>query len=219
VQVVLLGSPGAGKGTHAKYLEAEFGMEAISTGDILRQAVAERSPLGRQAEAYMSRGALVPDGLMLDLIRERLRSRAAGQSFVLDGFPRTIAQAKGLERLLEELGTGLDAALLLEVAREVVIERLGGRRLCRRCSAVYHVAFAPPREPGVCDRCGGELYQREDDRPEKVAARLEVFERETAPLIDYYEDRGLLRRVDAAGRVEEVRARLLEELGLKDDRA
>lgn len=219
MQVVLLGSPGAGKGTHAKYLEAQFGMEAISTGDILRHAVAEKTPLGRHAAAYMKRGALVPDSVILDLMRERLKSRRAGAGFVLDGFPRTIAQAEGLERLLEEIGGGLDAALLLEVPRAVVIERLAGRRLCRGCNRLYHVAFAPPREAGVCDRCGGELYQREDDRPENVAARLEVFERETAPLIGYYEKKGLLRRVDGVGSVEEVRARILEELGLNDDRA
>ncbi|HWP57145.1 MAG TPA: adenylate kinase [Candidatus Acidoferrales bacterium] len=219
MRVVLLGAPGAGKGTHAKYLQERYGFAQISTGDILRAAVREQSPLGQKASAYMSKGKLVPDDVMLDLIRERLTEADCRAGFVLDGFPRTSVQAEGLRRLTEALGQPLDRVVLISVPRSLIIERLSGRRQCRRCGSLYHVRFRPPRAAGVCDRCGGELYQRDDDREETIAARLDVYERETAPLIQCYRRQGLLAEVDGAGSVEAVRGRVVDALGLGDDRS
>ena len=213
VRVVLLGPPGAGKGTQAQLLEQRFGACQVSTGEILRKAAREQTPLGKKAAQYLGRGELVPDHVMVKLVAERLRGEDCQSGFILDGFPRTIAQADGLERVLEEIGLALDSVLCIQASDEVVIKRLSGRRTCKVCGNLYHVLFNPPARPEVCDRCGGELYRREDDREEMVVARLRVYESETAPLKEYYRRQGLLREIDGVGSVEEVRHRAWRALG------
>jgi adenylate kinase len=188
------------------------GMAHISTGDILRAAVASGSALGTAAKDYMDRGELVPDALVTDMIRERLAQMGATPSFMLDGFPRTVAQAEALDTMLASHGAPLDHVVSLEVPREELVRRLSGRRTCRRCSAMFHESFDPPRRPGVCDRCGGELYQREDDSEETIGARLDVYDRATAPLIAFYRRRGLLREVDGIGTAADVLDRVLTRL-------
>ena len=212
-RVVLLGPPGAGKGTQAKLLQEKFSACQISTGDILRKAVAERTPLGTLAAQYIERGALVPDDVIVGLVAERLKEKDCENGFILDGFPRTIPQAESLDAILREMRLSLNRALSVQVPRSVIIERLAGRRSCRQCGALAHVVFSPPKNEGVCDRCGGELYQRQDDQEETVAHRLQVYEQQTAPLIDYYRRRNLLREVDGVGTVDEIRARVLQALG------
>lgn len=212
-RVVLLGPPGAGKGTQAKLLEQEFGAVQISTGDILRKAVADQTPLGKQAGDYLRRGALVPDDVIINLIAERLQQNDCAKGFVLDGFPRTIPQAESLDVILKKLALSLNCVLSVQVPREVIIERLAGRRTCKKCGALSHVVFEPPKQPGVCDRCGGELFQRDDDREETIANRLAVYEAQTSPLVDYYRRRGSLREIDGVGGVSEIRARVMTALG------
>jgi adenylate kinase len=211
--VVLLGPPGAGKGTQAKLLEQEFGAVQISTGDILRKAVADQSPLGKQAGDYITRGALVPDDVIIDLIAERLQQKDCARGFLLDGFPRTIPQAESLDAILKKLALSLNGVLSVQVPREVIIERLAGRRTCKKCGALSHVVFDPPRQAGVCDRCGGELFQRDDDREETITNRLKVYEAQTAPLVDYYRRQGTLREIDGVGSIDEIRARVMTALG------
>jgi adenylate kinase len=213
IRVILLGPPGAGKGTQAKLLQEKFGVCQISTGDILRQAVAERTPLGRQASEYIERGALVPDAVILDLVAERLKEKDCEQGFILDGFPRTIPQAEGLAAILKTRGGVLDRVLSLKVPQNVIIERLAGRRTCKDCGALYQIAFDPPRTPGICNRCGGALYQRDDDREETIAARLKVYDTQTAPLEDYYRAQGMLSEIDGMGSVDEVHRRVTSSLG------
>jgi adenylate kinase len=214
MRIVLLGPPGAGKGTQAKLMLERTGMVHISTGDLLRAAVASGSPLGKAAREYMDRGELVPDQLVTDMIRDRLVTMGAAPSFMLDGFPRTVVQAEALEKLLASRGIPLDHVISLEVPREELVRRLSGRRTCRSCGAMAHVVFDPPRRQGICDRCGGELYQREDDREDTVRTRLEVYERATAPLIAFYKGRGLLREVDGTGPTADVLDRVLARLEL-----
>jgi adenylate kinase len=209
----LLGPPGAGKGTQAKLLQEEFGICQISTGDILRKAVAEQGALGKQASEYIQRGALVPDGLILDLVAERLKEKDCETGFILDGFPRTIPQAEGLEAILKARGLALDRVLSVRVPHKVIVERLAGRRTCKDCGALYQAVFDPPKKPGICDRCGGELYQREDDREETIANRLTVYDTQTAPLENYYRERGMLSEIDGVGRVDEIRSRVTRVLG------
>jgi len=213
-RVVLLGPPGAGKGTQAKLLEEKFSACQISTGDILRKAVAERTPLGREASEYINRGALVPDGVIVNLVAERLKEKDCEKGFILDGFPRTIPQATSLKAILNQRGIRLSAVLSVRVPHNVIIERLAGRRTCRNCGALSHVVFTPPKKEGVCDRCGGALYQRDDDREETIANRLKVYEDQTAPLVDYYRGQGLLREIDGVGDVDEIRARIIQALGV-----
>jgi adenylate kinase len=213
-RVVLLGPPGAGKGTQAKLLEEKFSACQISTGDILRKAVAERTPLGREASEYINRGALVPDGVIVNLVAERLKEKDCEKGFILDGFPRTIPQATSLNAILNQRGIRLSAVLSVRVPHNVIIERLAGRRTCRNCGALSHVVFTPPKKEGVCDRCGGALYQRDDDREETIANRLKVYEDQTAPLADYYRRQGLLREIDGVGDVDEIRARIIQALGV-----
>ncbi len=212
-RVVLLGPPGAGKGTQAKLLQERYAACQISTGDILRKAVAERTPLGIQAAEYMDRGALVPDEVIVGLVAERLKEKDCESGFILDGFPRTIPQAESLDGILREMNLDLNRALSMRVPRSVIIERLAGRRSCKNCGALAHVVFRPPKREGVCDRCGGELIQRQDDKEDTIAYRLEVYDRQTAPLIDYYRRRNLLREIDGVGTVDEIRARLEQVLG------
>lgn len=207
MNVILLGPPGAGKGTLAERLVERYGFLHLSTGDVLREEVAKGSKLGKLAKGYMEKGELVPDDVILEMVRERLRA-ADGKGVLFDGFPRTLAQAKGLEEIVS-----VDHVLFLELSREEVVRRLSARRVCRKCGANYNLITNPPKVPGVCDRCGGELYQRPDDRPEVIARRYEVYQRDSAPLVDYYSRRGLLRRIDASRSPEEVFRQAVEVLG------
>jgi adenylate kinase len=213
LRIVLLGPPGAGKGTQAKLLQEEFHACQISTVDILRKAVAEQTPVGKQAAEYINRGALVPDSVIVNLVAERLKDSDCRNGFILDGFPRTIPQAQSLEEILKKMGLGLHCVLLLQVPPGLIVERLAGRRVCRDCGALYHRSFDPPKQQGVCDRCGGELRQRDDDREETVRGRLDVYEAQTAPLADYYRQRGILREIDGVGKVEDIQNRVIKALG------
>jgi adenylate kinase len=198
MNIVLLGAPGAGKGTQGQKLVEEFGIAHISTGDLLRAAVKAQSELGKQAKAYMDAGQLVPDQLVIDLVKERLAQPDAQKGFMLDGFPRNIAQAETLDGELKDMGVELDAALLVDVPFEVIVERLSSRRTCRACD---YTAGADVTE---CPRCGGEMYQRDDDKPETINKRLDTYQNQTQPLIDYYESHGILKAVDGNRPVDEV---------------
>ncbi len=202
--VILLGAPGAGKGTLSQEVCEQTAFEHVSTGDMLRAAVKAESPVGQRAAAFMRKGELVPDAVILDVVRERLKQEAEDAALLFDGFPRTAMQANMLEDLLRESQARLAQVVLLEVPREVLVERLAGRRVCRACGAVFHIKNIPPREPGVCDACGGALYQRSDDTEATVLNRLEVYERQTAELIDYYKRRAMLKRLNAAGDRHEI---------------
>ncbi|MDR7417172.1 MAG: adenylate kinase [Armatimonadota bacterium] len=208
MNVVFLGPPGAGKGTQAARVSACYGIPHIATGDMLREAIARGTELGRLARSYVDRGELVPDEVMLRLVEERLREPDARGGFLLDGFPRTRPQAEGLDALLDRMGRRLDLVVFFRVPQETLLRRLGGRWICRAAGHVYHEDHHPPRVPGRCDLDGSELYQRPDDRPEAVARRLEVYERQTAPLVEYYRARGVFREVDGAAGLEEVTRRL-----------
>jgi adenylate kinase len=198
MNIVLLGAPGAGKGTQGQKLVEEFGIAHISTGDLLRAAVKAQSELGKQAKAYMDAGQLVPDQLVIDLVKERLAQPDAQKGFMLDGFPRNIAQAETLDGELKDMGVELDAALLVDVPFEVIVERLSSRRTCRACG------YTAGADVTVCPRCGGEMYQRDDDKPETINKRLDTYQNQTQPLIDYYESHGILKAVDGNRPVDEV---------------
>lgn len=213
MRIVLLGPPGAGKGTQCKLLEQRLRIPQISTGDILRRGVRKGSQLGREARKYMERGDLVPDDVMVGIVEERLSGADCRNGFLLDGFPRTVPQVKALERILKKLGVALDGAVSLEVPKEELIRRLSGRRTCRECGKMYHTEFEPPTHTGVCDQCGGELYQRVDDSEETIRARLDVYERQTEPVYSHFAKTGILRRIDGTGGTEEVYARILKGLG------
>ncbi len=200
LDLVLLGAPGSGKGTQAERIVARHAVPHISTGDILREAVANGTELGATAKRYMDAGELVPDEVIIDIMRARLGEPDALGGFLLDGFPRTIEQAEALDAMLADAGRALSHVILLEVPEEELVQRLSGRRMCRRCGANFNVVFSPPRREGVCDSCGGELYQRSDDNEETVRNRLEVYRRQTEPLIGYYERLGLIRRFFGGGR-------------------
>jgi adenylate kinase len=207
VRVVLVGPPGAGKGTQAQFLASAFAVPKISTGDIFRANVSEGTPLGLEAKKFMDAGDLVPDEVTIGMVRERLAEGDAQEGFLLDGFPRTVHQAEVLEKMLTEMGLGLDVVLELVVDDEEVVRRLSGRRVCRRCGHVWHLDFDPSTRPDVCDRCEGELFQRDDDSEETIRHRLVVFAEQTAPLIGFYGERGILHGVDATGPVEDVTER------------
>lgn len=204
LQLILLGPPGAGKGTQAARIGAEFKIPPISTGDIFREAIKKKTPLGEQAERYMKAGELVPDELVLGIVKERLAAPDTAQGFLLDGFPRTLPQAVAFDRYLAEKGQALTAVINIEVDPEILVERLSGRRICRDCGAVYHVVTKKERQPGVCDLCQGQLIQREDDAEATVRNRLTVYAQQTAPLIKYYREAGLLLTVDGAQPIDDV---------------
>lgn len=204
MRMVFLGAPGAGKGTQARLIAETHGIPQISTGDILRAAVREGTPLGREAQGYMERGELVPDAVMVGLIRERLSGADCAKGFILDGFPRTLEQAAALDALLSELDKPLTHVFDVEVPREELLTRLTGRRVCRNCSASFHVAFNPPKTEGVCDHCGGELYQRADDNAQTVGKRLDVYAEQTRPLTEYYRSKGLLCTIDGQRPIAEI---------------
>lgn len=210
---MLLGAPGAGKGTQAARLVQTYGLAHISTGDILRAAVAAGTPLGMTAKSYMDKGELVPDLVVIGLVKARLQEQDTQKGFILDGFPRTVAQADALDRELEALGKQLDAVISIEVERQSLIDRLTARRTCKQCGAIFNVLAQPETASGVCPSCGGELFQRDDDTVETVSNRLAVYERSTAPLIDYYSGKGLLKRVDGNRPVDDVFAQIQDIVG------
>lgn len=218
-RVVLLGAPGVGKGTQAGMLRESLGACHLSTGDVFRAAKAldpaRRSPAMNEAMGYMSRGELVPDEIVLNMVRERLACLRCHGGFLLDGFPRTVAQATALEQLFKDNGIALDAAIDYDMPIDQIVERLSGRRTCTRCKAVYHVTGRPPKAAGICDTCGGELIQREDDRPEAVRVRMEAYVTSTAPLQAFYRERGLLVTVPAEGTPEEIRQATLRLIGVR----
>ncbi|MDQ3812125.1 MAG: adenylate kinase [Chloroflexota bacterium] len=214
--VLLLGAPGAGKGTQARVLAGLLGIPHVASGDLLREHRQRGSDLGRAAQVIMDRGDLVPDDLVVEMILERLSRPDAERGALLDGFPRTLAQAEALDSRLAERGGRVRAAVYVDVPTDVLIERLAGRWMCRSCQASFHQRFNPPARARVCDGCGGELYQRPDDRPEVVANRVNVYLRDTLPLVERYQSRGILRRVDGNRPIETVRTSLREALGLTE---
>jgi adenylate kinase len=211
--LILFGPPGAGKGTQGALLAAQRGMLRLSTGDVLRDAVRQGTPMGIEARRYMDAGELVPDAVILGIVRDYLRGEAAERGVIFDGFPRTTPQAEGLDALLDELGRPLGAVLVLEVADEALVKRLSGRRSCSQCGAVFNVYFEPPRRDGVCDACGGALAQRPDDEPATVRRRLEVYLEQTAPLLEYYATGTVpVHRLDGDRPVDAVQADLVTVL-------
>jgi len=212
VRIVLVGPPGAGKGTQAQFIASHLAIPKISTGDIFRHNVSHGTTLGRQARGYMGRGDLVPDEITIAMVRDRLSEDDAQEGFLLDGFPRNVPQAETLEKMLSEWETRLDIVLELVVDDDEVVRRLSGRRTCHQCGRVWHVLFDPPARDDTCDDDGSELFQRDDDREETIRHRLEVYQDQTAPLIAYYADQGILLGLDATGPVEEVTGRALSSL-------
>lgn len=215
MRLVFLGPPGVGKGTQAELVALRFHQPKISTGDILREAVWNKTALGLQAKACMDQGKLVPDSMVVGIVKEKLAEPVCARGFLLDGFPRTVPQAEELTELLNSRGERLDRVVNFVVSRDEVLRRLSGRRSCSKCQEVFHVDFAPPKRVGICDRCGGELIQRSDDQKDTAEARLSVYEKQTAPLIEYYRRRGILSELDGSGQIEDVHQRLLRLLSAK----
>jgi adenylate kinase len=215
MRIVMLGAPGSGKGTQAQRIQKEHGLPQVSTGDLLRRAVADKTPLGLKAKQAMDAGELVSDEIVLGMIKERIAQPDASKGFVLDGFPRNTSQANSLDALLAELNVKLDRAVLMDVDFEILMKRLTGRRTCSKTGAVLNIYFSSPAELEACRKAGGELLQRDDDNEATIRNRLQVYERQTAPLVDYYTKKGLLKTVTATGEVDAVYARLKSALGLK----
>jgi len=212
MNIVFLGPPGAGKGTQAKILIERYGIPQVSTGDMLREHRAKGTELGKKAQEYMDKGQLVPDEIILGMVKERLSQPDCQKGFILDGFPRTVAQAEALDKLLSEMGKKLDFALALIVPDDLLVERLTGRRTCKNCGMMYHIKYKPPKVEGKCDVCGGELYQRPDDNEETVRNRLKVYHEQTAPLIEYYKNKGILREIDGSKSIEEITQQIISIL-------
>lgn len=212
MNIVFLGPPGAGKGTQAKILIERYGIPQVSTGDMLREHRAKGTELGKKAQECMDKGQLVPDEIILGMVKERLSQPDCQKGFILDGFPRTVAQAEALGKLLSEMGKKLDFALALIVPDDLLVERLTGRRTCKSCGMMYHIKYKPPKVEGKCDVCEGELYQRPDDNEETVRNRLKVYHEQTAPLIEYYKNKGILREIDGSKSIEEITQQLISIL-------
>lgn len=213
MKLIMLGAPGAGKGTQAKRIAAKYGIPHISTGDIFRANIKNGTELGKKAQTYMDQGLLVPDELVCDLVVDRIQQSDCEKGYVLDGFPRTIPQAEALTAALEKLGTGIDYAINVEVPDANILNRMGGRRACLGCGATYHVEFNAPKQEGICDTCGAELVLRDDDKPETVQKRLDVYHEQTQPLIDYYTKAGKLAEVDGTKDMDDVFAAIVNLLG------
>ncbi|MBD3273948.1 MAG: adenylate kinase [Candidatus Marinimicrobia bacterium] len=212
MRLILLGPPGVGKGTQAKLLSQHYDIPQISTGDLLREAVSEGTELGKQAKKYMDQGDLVPDDVILGMVEETLQSDKCSDGFILDGFPRTVPQAEGLTAIMKKLDIQLDGVVSLEVDDQIVIDRLSARRTCVDCGAIYNVRTNPPEEEGVCDKCGGELILRDDDQPETIKNRLDVYKKQTEPLVDYYDNKGLLVSIDGSKGIDEIQNEIKEKL-------
>jgi adenylate kinase len=213
MNIILLGPPGAGKGTQAKMLIDKYGIPQISTGDILRANLKAQTELGLEAKKYMDAGKLVPDEVVIGIVGNRLEEDDCQKGYMLDGFPRTVAQAEALDKILSERNAGIDHVVSIEVPDSELMKRLTGRRTCRQCGQGYHVVFDPPAKEGICDKCNGELYQRDDDNEETVGARLVVYTEQTQPLIEYYNKKGLLRPIDGLGGISEIFDRVVQVLG------
>lgn len=207
--MILMGPPGAGKGTQAQLLQERFDVPHVSSGDLLRSAVKRKTTMGVQAKRFMDRGELVPDNILLGAIEERLNRNDCAKGFIVDGFPRTVVQADALTAMLAKGGERIDHVASLIVPREEVVKRLSGRRTCRDCGAMYHIIFDPPSNTGICNKCNGELYQRDDDQEDTILARLDVYDRQTAPVVALYREQGLLREVDGVGSQDQVFGRVL----------
>ena len=213
MKIVLLGPPGAGKGTQAKSISNRYSIPHISTGDIFRKNISEETPLGIEAKQYMDNGQLVPDEVTINMVKDRLTWEDCKNGYLLDGFPRTVAQAEALQEFLGSRNENLDTALCIEVPSEFILERMTGRRVCPACGASYHIKFNPPTKDGVCDLCGSDIVQRKDDTEETVSERLEVYERQTQPLIDFYREKNLLSTVDGTKAINEVFEGICDILG------
>lgn len=212
MKLIFLGPPGAGKGTQAKMLIEKYQIPQISTGDILRAAVKEGTPLGKKAKEYMEAGKLVTDDIVIGIMQDRLKQEDCKKGFILDGFPRTVAQAEALDGMLNDLNMPLDMVLALTVPDEELLKRLTGRRTCKSCGQMYHIFFDPPKKDSVCDKCGGELYQRADDNEETIKNRLAVYHSQTSPLLEYYSKKGLLREIDGTASPEEIFKKIIAVL-------
>jgi len=210
MDLILLGPPGAGKGTQAKMMADRWEIPQVSTGDILREAVKEGRPLGLEAKSFMDRGELVPDRVVIGIIGERLEEKDAAGGFILDGFPRTFPQAEALQEILGEMGRKINCVLSIEVEEEKLVVRLTGRRICRNCGQSYHLVFNPPARDGICGRCGGDLYQRDDDKEETIRQRLTVYREQTQPLVAFYESKNLLKKIDGGDSKEKIFSRIVE---------
>ncbi|MCV4235751.1 adenylate kinase [Virgibacillus sp. LDC1] len=212
MNILFMGPPGAGKGTQAENIVNEFGIPHISTGDAFRLAIKQGTPIGIKAKEFMDQGLLVPDDVTIGIVEERLQQSDCEKGFLLDGFPRTLSQAEALDEILARLNTGLDHVINLKVDREKLLARLTGRRICKNCGSTYHVIFNPPKQEGICDKCGGELYQRSDDNEESVGIRLDEYINKTAPLLTFYENKGLLRQIDGDQEIDAVSSQIASTL-------
>lgn len=212
MNLILLGAPGAGKGTQAKKIVEKYNIPQISTGDMLREAVAKGTELGKVAKGYMDKGELLPDDVVIGIVKERLKQPDTNNGFILDGFPRTLGQAEALDKMLTELGKNIDAVVNIAVPEEEVVKRIVNRRSCKNCGAVYHLIYKPPAEEGKCDKCGGELYQRDDDQEATIRDRYSIYRSQTEPLINYYSKKGLVKDIDGTQAMDDVTKDVLKTL-------